>query len=234
MAQGLFVTGTDTGVGKTLVTCAIIRSLLSGGVPVFAAKPLATGSEPRPDGSLAHPDVAHLRDALGGKPVWVGYESPHAAAPSMAARWEGKSLSVPEIAKNLLSAIPEGHFAVIEGAGGLLCPVGRDQTMAELAQILDFPVVVVARAALGTLNHTLLTLEAAKNRGLRVAGIILNETSPPDQPKNRVEDETEVELSLLTDTHVLKRVAFGDLSGKSLFSLPWFDLASSEFIHRRA
>ena len=217
MPRGLFVTGTDTGVGKTLVSRAIVRALLSGGEKVFAAKPFATGSETGKDGKSIHPDVALLSEALGG-PVWVGYETTHAAAPSMAARWEGASLKVETIGQRLLDAIPAGHCAVVEGAGGLLCPVGPGAAVADLASFLGFPLVVVARCNLGTLNHTLLTLEVAQNRGLTVAGVVFNQVTPDSGP---VEAEVALELARLTRVPVLAVVPFGDFSGKLLKRVDW-------------
>ena len=136
MARGIFITGTDTGVGKTLVSSAIIRLLLKQNQAVFAAKPLATGSEKQADCTLRHGDVAQMAEALGGKPVWVGFESPHPAAPSVAARWEGKQLDLMQMAKDLKFAIPDGHFAVVEGAGGLLCPAGPGISIADLARLV--------------------------------------------------------------------------------------------------
>ena len=218
MAFGLFVTGTDTGVGKTLVSCAIIRALIASGEKVFAAKPFATGSEPDSQGQLIHPDVSRLSGALDGQPVWVGYESRHAAAPSMAARWEGARLDVQTMVQNLLAAIPADHCAVVEGAGGLLCPVGPGEAVADLATSLGFPLVVVARRHLGTLNHTLMTLEIAQKRGLPVAGVIFSQSTPESGP---VESEVAVELSRLTQVPVLAEIPFGDLSGQSLGLVDW-------------
>ena len=205
--------GTDTGVGKTLVSSAIIRLLLKQNQAVFAAKPLATGSEKQPDGTLRHGDVAQMAEALGGKPVWVGFESPHPAAPSVAARWEGKKLDLMQMAKDLKFAIPAGHFAVVEGAGGLLCPAGPGISIADLAEELGFPVLLVAKNCLGVLNHTLLALEVARGRGLEVLGIILNQLTAPG---DRVEAENAAELARLAQVPILLEVPFGDLYGISL------------------
>lgn len=218
LKNGLFITGTDTGVGKTLVTCAIIRTLLAGHSQVFAAKPLATGSEKQPDGSTRHPDVAQMSRALGEGTVWVGYESQHPAAPSLACRWEGKHLDVDGMALSLRAAIPVDHLAVVEGAGGIMCPLGPGKTIADFAARLGLPVLVVAKRTLGTLNHTLLTLQAARLHGLRVVGIIFNQTSPGNDP---VEAAAAEELARFTPVPVLAQVPFGDLSGKILENIPW-------------
>ncbi len=222
--KGLFITGTDTGVGKTLVTCAIIRAMAAWHFPVFAAKPLATGSEMQPDGSLRHPDVAQISKALGGGTVWVGYESPHPAAPSLASRWEGKYLDADDMARSLRAVVPADHVAVVEGAGGILCPLAPGKTIADFAAKLELPVLVVAKRALGTLNHTLLTLEAAQQRGLRVAGIVFNQTHPGNDP---VEEAVAEEMARLTTVPVLAQVPFGDLSGKILENIPWPSLMAA-------
>lgn len=218
MARGLFVTGTDTGVGKTLVSCAMIRALRAAGEKVFVAKPFATGSAEGKDGKRIHPDVALLSQALDSQSVWVGYESLHPAAPSMAARWEGTSLALEAIGQRLRDAIPDDHCAVVEGAGGLLCPVGPGSAMADLAAFLGFPLVVVARRGLGTLNHILLTLEVAQKRGLPVAGVVFSQVTPETDP---VEAEVALELARLTPFPVLAEVPFGDLSGKSIGLVDW-------------
>lgn len=172
MGAGCFVTGTDTGVGKTLVGCAIVRALVARGVDVAVRKPIETGVGP--EGPL---DAQALRAAAGSSepldavcPVAL----PLPAAPSVAAADAGHDIPLERLLECVRAAIARHAFTLVEGAGGLLVPIAAGYAMADLARDLALPVVIVARARLGTLNHTHLTLEAARARGLRVAGVVLS------------------------------------------------------------
>ena len=200
MRRGLFITGTDTGVGKTTVSCAVVRSLIRAGEKIFVAKPLATGCELDEAGQFPHPDELLLNAALGETArTWVGFRSRWPAAPSMALE----------------------SMLVVEGAGGLLCPAGHDWTMIDLAARLELPLLVVARCALGTLNHTLLTLEVANQRGLRVAGVVLNQ----DRPINgRAEAEAGEELGFLTKIPILGVIPHLDTACHALDCVNWREL----------
>jgi dethiobiotin synthetase len=175
--RGVFVTGTDTGVGKTVVACALVRALRARELDVGVMKPVETGV------GLAGPaDALALRDAAGVDdplelvcPVRLVL----AAAPSVAAAAEGRGVDL-EAIRDAWSKLAGRHaFMVVEGAGGLLAPAARGVQMADLARRLRLPLLVVARAALGTINHTLLTLEAAEKRKLDVAGVVVSHTSGP-------------------------------------------------------
>jgi len=169
---GCFITGTDTGVGKTLVACALARALRAGGVDVAVRKPIETGVGA--DGPL---DARALREAAGSNepldaicPVAL----PLPAAPSVAAAEAGHDVSIERALENVRDALARAPFTIVEGAGGLLVPITAGYTMADLARDLALPLVVVARARLGTLNHTHLTLEAARAHGLRIAGVVIS------------------------------------------------------------
>lgn len=178
--RGLFVTGTDTGVGKTEVTAAIARCWRHQGRRFAVCKPVATGIEPPPAGSGAADDSRALA-AAAGEPdpgAVTPYQFRAPAAPPVAARLEGRRLDLGQ----LIGAVEEraaGDMPVlVEGVGGLLCPLTERETVADLAVALGLPLVIVARRSLGTLNHTLLTVEAALRRGLRVVGVVVTETTP--------------------------------------------------------
>ncbi|QDV36109.1 dethiobiotin synthase [Tautonia plasticadhaerens] len=188
--RGLFVTGTDTGVGKTRVASAIASALSASGVRVGVLKPAATGAE-RVDGAWRSGDAEALIAAIGrdvpiDRVAPILLEAP--LAPPVAARLAGAPLGFPRVLESSRSAIgwwagPGGaELMVVEGVGGLLCPMAEGATVADLAVALDFPLVVVARRGLGTLNHTLLTVEAARGRGLRLAGVVLNGSEPTADP----------------------------------------------------
>lgn len=182
--RGLFVTGTDTGVGKTFIAASIARLLVAEGGRVGVLKPVATGAERRGSAWVSE-DAEVLAAAVGGdvpreRVVPLAYEEP--LAPSVAARRAGLPLvwsHVKEATAFALSWWTErADLVIVEGIGGFLCPLAEDATVADLAQALDFPVLIVARRGLGTLNHTLLTVEAIRGRGLRIAGIVLNGAEP--------------------------------------------------------
>ena len=185
MIPGLFVTGTDTGVGKSRVAAAIASILKDSGRSVGVLKPVASGVEVRDDGSWSCEDAEVLGSAIGGNvdPARIAplrLERP--LAPSVAARLDGIGWDHGEITRIVLEArdwwADRAEILIVEGVGGLLCPLAEGSTLADLAIALDYPLIVVARRSLGTLNHTLLTAEAARIRGLRVAGVILNGSEP--------------------------------------------------------
>ncbi len=178
---GLFFTGTDTGVGKTLVTAAVARSLRARGREVVVCKPVATGARPAGGRWLAD-DTAVLAEAAGLGDDWEGvtpWAFPDPVAPPLAARRRGVALTLTAIAAAVRRRERPGAALLVEGIGGLLCPLTEAETVADLVRELALPLVVVARRSLGTLNHTLLTLEVARARGLAVAGVVVSETVPP-------------------------------------------------------
>jgi dethiobiotin synthetase len=176
-SRGLFVTGTDTGVGKTVVACALVRELRRAGLDVGVLKAVETGVGPA--GPL---DATALREAAEGvdsleEVCPLRFALP--AAPNVAARHEGGTVDL-DRARRAFGQLASRHdVVVVEGAGGLLVPITDDANMADLAADLDLPLVVVARAALGTINHTLLTLSEAGRRQLTVAGVVISHSDGP-------------------------------------------------------
>jgi dethiobiotin synthetase len=180
---GLFVVGTDTGVGKTRLASAIARGLTEGGRRVGVLKPVATGSVGADD------DTGALLAAVGGGipracVTPIAFEEP--LAPPIAARRLGSPLDFARVECAVAGALAwwaeRADVMIVEGVGGLLCPLAEGATVADLAIALDYPLVIVARRGLGTLNHTLLTVEAARLRALRVAGLVLNAAAPTAHP----------------------------------------------------
>jgi dethiobiotin synthetase len=188
--QGLFITATDTGAGKTCVTAAACRALRREGRPFRVCKPVATGAE-WVGGRWLADDTRLLAEAAGERDLdavtpWV---FPTPAAPPVAARLAGASLTLDGLAGAVRRRGAEGVPVLVEGVGGLLCPLTERETVADLVAALGLPLLVVARRSLGTLNHTLLTVEVARGRGLRVAGVVVSETTPVHGPA----EETNVE-----------------------------------------
>jgi dethiobiotin synthetase len=175
--RGCFVTGTDTGVGKTVVAAAIVARLRALGAEVRAVKPLITGLEDPTDPDWP-PDHELLARAAGCSPaevVLAGFGPP--VSPHLAIELAG---SAPPTLDSLAEGVRArarvggvGSVTVVEGVGGLLVPLGPDLDVRDLARVLGLALVIAARPGLGTINHTLLTLEAARAAGLTVAGVVL-------------------------------------------------------------
>lgn len=169
---GIFVTGTDTDVGKTFVSCTLARGLREAGIDVGVMKPSETGVPPEgPMDARALVAAAGVDDPLE-LVCPLQYEVP--AAPLASARAAGQRVDL-EVAVRAWEALSEKHdFMLVEGAGGLLVPFDDETSMAAFAERLGLPLLVVARASLGTINHTLLTLEACERRGLEVVGVVIS------------------------------------------------------------
>ncbi len=175
--RGCFVTGTDTGVGKTVVAAAIIARLRGLGAEVRAIKPLITGLEEPPDPDWP-PDHELLALVAGCEPeqvILAGYGP--AVSPHLAVELAGAAPPTLEWLAEGVRAVARaggvGSITVVEGVGGLLVPLGPDADVRDLAGVLGLPLVIAARPGLGTISHTLLTLEAARSAGLPVAGVVL-------------------------------------------------------------
>jgi dethiobiotin synthetase len=222
--RGLFITATDTGVGKTEVACALVRGHRARGLDVGAMKPAQSGHEP---GEAS--DADRLRAAAGeADPAELVCPYTFAAplAPAVAARLEGQSVSLPRILEAARALAARHAALVVEGAGGLMTPLTDRETYADLAVALGLPVLVVGRAGLGTVNHLALTCEALRARGLAVHGIVLNRLSPsgdPSEPHNPAQIErltgsrVLASLPYLPDAAARARALAADLSSKVQF-----------------
>ena len=176
MSRALFITGTDTGCGKTAVGCALARTLRRAGHRVRVLKPVETGCAPHPADALA---LAAAADDASPLERLCPYRLRLPASPAVAARAEGGDgamVRLEPIRSALEAARRDADIVLVEGAGGLLVPLAPGLDMAALAAELDLPLLVVARASLGTHNHTLLTLEVARTRGLAVSGVAVSHT----------------------------------------------------------
>lgn len=179
--RGCFVTGTDTGVGKTVVAAAILAALRAGGQRVAAFKPVVTGlDDPPPPGwpsdhellaaAAGEPDPMSVSPLTFGRPV-----SPH-----LAAELAGTAIEPAALVAGARRAAEKADALVVEGVGGTLVPLTPTFSVRDLAVELGLPVVVAARPGLGTINHTLLTLEALRSAGLSVVGVVM--TPWPEEP----------------------------------------------------
>lgn len=177
-----FIAGTDTGVGKTLVTAALLLNARAFGHRAVAAKPVAAGCD-LVDGELANDDVRLLR-AHASEVLDFGRLNPAALrepiAPHIAAAREGRLLGAAALANAVRSVAADGHeVLLVEGAGGWLVPINGTETMADVAAALGYPVILVVGMRLGCLNHALLTARAIQGAGLALAGWVANVLDPP-------------------------------------------------------
>lgn len=178
--RSLYVSGTDTEVGKTQVSCALIRQLVSSGLRVAGMKPVASGAR-RVNGELRNDDALQLMDAAN---VMVPYElvNPYcfepAIAPHIAAQQAGVEMSPDIIVAAYRQISTLADVVVVEGVGGWFVPINAHQTMADVASLLKLPVVLVVGMRLGCLNHAMLTEHAIQTRSLELAGWIANTLDP--------------------------------------------------------
>jgi dethiobiotin synthetase len=237
---GLFVVGTDTGVGKTFVASAIARTWRGLGRRVGVLKPVASGASVR-EARLVSDDAERLIEAIGGgiprdRVAPLVFEEP--LAPPVAARRQGTPLSLGQVVEAVSGCLnwwqARAEVMVVEGVGGLLCPLAEGATIADLALYLDYPLLIVAHRGLGTLNHTLLTVEAARGRALRIAGIVLNGARPAEEPI--VEESNAEELACrLGGVAILAEWEHGVNSDQAAVAPEaggWYDLAKAPRVSR--
>jgi dethiobiotin synthetase len=177
--KGLFVTGTDTGVGKTQVTLALMAGLQVRGVSVVGMKPVATGCQPSA-GGLRCDDALRLL-AQGSVPVPYDWLNPYAfcppIAPSIAAQEAGIVISLSRVQRCFARLADLAQRVVVEGVGGWKAPLG-DASVADMAAVLKMPIILVVGIRLGCLNHALLTCDSIAAAGCRLAGWVANQTEP--------------------------------------------------------
>jgi dethiobiotin synthetase len=176
----LFVTGTDTGVGKTLISCSLLHAYAAAGHSTVGMKPVAAGCESVQDG-LRCEDVELLRHASTVQAP-LDLVNPYAfappVAPHIAAAEEGTTIELERIRRAYLALTDIADKVVVEGVGGFRVPLDERWDMADLAQLLNLPVVLVVGMRLGCLSHALLTVEAIAARGLSLAGWVANRIDP--------------------------------------------------------
>ncbi len=171
-SKKIFITGTDTGVGKTVVSAALAWTLKQSGRKVAVMKPVQTGTGL--GGCLDIEFVQSVIETNYSLDEVCPYRFPHALAPLVAANLVGESIDLERIKSRFYELASSHDTIIVEGTGGLLVPITDGCLMSDLAFNLGLSTIIVTRPSLGTLNHTLLTLESAKARGLKVMGIVIN------------------------------------------------------------
>jgi dethiobiotin synthetase len=223
--RGLFVTGTDTGVGKTILSAALLAGMAAEGERVRAYKPVLTGlhDSSQIDTPGAWPaDHELLGDAAGMEPEEVApLRYGPAVSPHLAAQLAGTSIDRAQLVSGAHVA-SEHETLIVEGVGGLLVPLADDYTVCDLAAAIGLPLLIAARPGLGTINHTLLTLHAARAAGLRVRAVVL--TPWPAAPsqielsnRSTIADRGAVEVECLNEVPAQDRAALAQAAA----ALPW-------------
>lgn len=177
MGKGFLITATDTGVGKTFIGCCLMQAFSDMGLSVFPFKPVETGCEPEPQDALNLLKHASINLKLNEV---CPYTFKEPLAPMVAERIEEKKIDISKIEKLYRNALKRFDIVMVEGAGGLLVPITGRFTYADLANLLNLPLIIVARSKLGTINHTLLTVRLAQAQGLKVMAVILNQYEGKD------------------------------------------------------
>ena len=179
-ARGYFVSGTDTGVGKTLISVALLHAFAARGLRAVGMKPVAAGCEWR-DGVMYWDDVEQLRAAgnvVAAQALVNPYRFEPAIAPHLAAALAGVTIQLDVIAKAYIALQEQSDIVIVEGAGGFRVPLNDREDMADLARKLSLPVILVVGMRLGCINHALLSVEAIRHAGLPMGGWIANWIDP--------------------------------------------------------
>lgn len=205
---GIFITGTDTEIGKTVIAGGLAAALKAAGVDVGVMKPIASGGIEH-KGRIVSEDALFLKsaaqvdDALDLiNPICLR----HPLAPSVAAEIERVSIDLRQIDEAFAQLCQRHEFIVVEGVGGIAVPICEEMLVVDMAQRFQLPVLVVARPNLGTINHTVLTVEFARSYSLEICGIVLNASQ--EESKGLAEETNPKELERLTTLPILGTVPF--------------------------
>ncbi|MEK4873684.1 dethiobiotin synthase [Bacillus sp. FSL W8-0102] len=207
--SAIFLTGTDTDIGKTVITTLLVHFFQKRNIPIFSFKPIQTGAIQR-NGEWYAPDPVVYEKVT--KPTshneFYGILLKKASSPHLAARLEGVHIPVHEIKEQIASLETKYEHLILEGAGGLYVPITDEgYCMIDFMQELSYPVILVARAGLGTINHTVLSIEALKKRNIPIAGIIFNQLNVDD---HEIEEDNRIMVKKLTDVPVIGSVPYMD------------------------
>jgi dethiobiotin synthase len=202
MIPGIFIAGTGTDVGKTVITAGVLRWLCRHSSAAMAMKPVQTGCEAGSDGRMTAPDIDFVLRAanVSVDAETLAHLAPYlfepACSPHLAARMAGQSIETGRILASARWLATRYQRLVVESAGGVAVPLNESQTMLDLAWELQMPVLLVGHSGLGTINHVLLSLEAIRRRGCNLLGVILNDACPVSEAERyiHVDNVRSVEL----------------------------------------
>ena len=198
MAKGFFITGTDTGVGKTVITVALIKAICRLGFTACGMKPIESGCLQQgdvlvPSDGMFIKTIAHMEENIRHITP-CRFKSP--LAPLPASEIEGIPVDFEKIKKAFADLSKKYDVVIVEGIGGLLVPIAKNYFVIDMAKIFNLPLIVVSRPSLGTINHTMLTVNYAIKEGPQVAGIIINYNQPPEST-----------LAEATNPEIIKRIS---------------------------
>ena len=205
--RGVFITGTDTNVGKTVIAGGLVRLLQKHRIDVGVMKPIETGVRSQTQIRIGQ-DTRFLVNASGSQdPLDLvnPYSFKALLSPSAAAKIERRSIRLERILKAYEKLAAKHSFMVVEGAGGLMVPLTRGKTILDLVRLLDLPILIVAPNRLGVINHTLLTVHRAEEAGIQIAGILLNH---PERKKDLSARSNPGILASLTKIPVLGTIPY--------------------------
>ena len=227
--KGIFITGTDTGVGKTVISAALLTILRNKGIDAVPMKPIQTGCI-KTGAELIAPDLEFCLKMSGlsvsekEKKLMLPYCFEKACSPHLASEQAGQKISINRITDSLHALKEKHQFIVVEGAGGILVPIDAEKTMLDLMTAMALPVVLVARPSLGTINHTLLSIHELRRANISVSGVIINESRAASWGDIESDNIKTIErmgelqvighLPFLSDIDTMSQNHFAKLSGK--------------------
>tara|TARA_B100000686_G_scaffold272172_1_gene289179 strand:+ start:1989 stop:2714 length:726 start_codon:yes stop_codon:yes gene_type:complete len=233
LPKGFFITGTDTGVGKTVVTVCLLHHFKNLGIQAGAMKPVETGViiNGKESDSEFLIRVGNLDDSIEDVSP---YRLRAPAAPLIAGQMENISIDTRRIQKSFKVLEQKHQTVLVEGIGGLLVPINEDYLVADLARDLALPLIVVSRPVLGTINHTLMTLESAKKQGVNVKGIVINHCSEDDG--GEIQEKSLEFIKAYSDVPVIGHLPWfpniiPDISTKSFIKKLGESLSSEKLLH---
>ena len=184
--KGIFITGTDTDVGKTIITAGLLKLYRSNGIDAVPMKPVQTGCESQ-NGKFSAPDLDFALDysKLTCSDEELKLMAPHCyepvCSPHLAGSLAGKFPEVKTIISHLKKLEKRRELVLAEGAGGIMVPLNKNEMMLDLMKATDYPVILVSHTGLGTINHTLLSIETLRRANIEIMGVIFNNTKPPQK-----------------------------------------------------
>jgi dethiobiotin synthetase len=200
--KGVFVSATDTSVGKTTLAAGLVGFLKTRGLNVGVMKPVASGAIECDSGRLISQDAEMLVKFAESSDPWE-WINPYCfatpVAPALAAKIEGATIELPHIRDCFVELSKRHDLMVVEGAGGIMSPIFENVLVADMIRLLDLPVIIVSRATLGTINHTLMTFECLRSRGIAILGFFLNRF--PQKPNLSESTSAEIITSVSAVPH---------------------------------
>ncbi len=215
MSRGIFITGTDTGVGKTVVAAGIVRWLRKRGIDTMPMKPVQTGGK-RSGGRFTSPDLEFCLAASGIQPggeerrLMLPYIYEPVCSPHLAGRLARRYPEISRIKDGADKLLQNHQAVVVEGAGGIMVPLNESSTMLDLMKTLAYPVVLVSRFGLGTINHTLLSIQALRTAGIKLIGVVFNHTGQPQLEEQFIEADNPRAIAQFGGVEVIGKIRYLD------------------------